>query len=283
MLFCAGAIISANSSNAQSVIYYWNFNNTAPASTDTFKPFINAIGSAAHFAYHCAYIDYVTPGDALNLQPADTAGSAIRFRNPSDSAVFFMPTNGFKNVKLSYSVMRTGSGAQTNQINYSTDGVTFKPVCATDATDSCNHYIDVAFVKHSFDFSLDAATQNNAFFAVSIAFQNGNTNASGNDRYDNITLTGTVLPGLEVINQAEVATSYILYPNPVSNNLQVAASADGEKTFAIYNVMGQKVYDGVASTQNFSVNTSSLNPGIYSISIRENKTGAVKVSKFTKG
>ncbi len=280
ILFCLGAIMLTSESKAQ-LIYYWNFNNMAPAATDTFKPSTNNGVATAHFNYHCSYIDYVTPGDALNLQPGDTAGSCIRFRNPSDSVVFFMPTTGFGNVIFSYSVMRTGSGAQNNVVSYTTDGTTFKPTSTIDAIDSSAYYVDLTFIRHSYNFSADAATHNNANFAVSIAFTNGNTNPSGNDRYDNVTLT-QIIAGLQVINQAEVKPSYKLYPNPVGNILEITASAEGEKSFSVFNVIGQKVFEGSSAMQYFTINTSNLNSGVYNITIKENSTGNLNTMKFVK-
>jgi hypothetical protein len=278
----AMCVFNTHSHAQATLVYYWDFNNMDSSAR---SPHYSAPGtSGAHYEYHCSYIDYNSPGDTfLNIQMGDTAGACLKARNPSDSLVFFMPTTYFQNIHLSYAEQRTTNGAQTNSVHYTVDGIHFIPSSVADAVDSSTYTTILnTWTLYTFNFSSDALTKNNPNFAVSIVFSNGNTNTSGNNRFDNVALKGDVIPGLSVLNQSTEVPTYQLYPNPVLNVLNINTSLDGEKSIAIYNVVGQKVYEGTEQTQQSSINTSAFNAGVYYINIRENSTGATTTMKFIK-
>ena len=56
----------------------------------------------------------------------------------------------------------------------------------------------------------------------------------------------------------------------------------GQKSFIVYNVMGQKIIQGVNDGKSFTINTSDLVTGMYYLNIRENETGNVTTMKFVK-
>jgi len=299
LLFCMVAMVAFNThSNAQSTIYLWDFN----AADTTVPPSYTAPGAgSASFDYWCAYIDYTT-GSFVNLQPGDYVGSCIRFRNPADSVTFIMPSTHYKNLKFSYAEQRTGSGASTNMVLYTRDGVNFIPTSAVDVIDSSTYTVDstdaltdtaaaTGWEFHTFSFAADTLTNNNPHFAITIVFVGVSGATSGNDRFDNVVLKGdttsaastdTTVANNGVKQIANVPTVYTLYPNPAGNTLDITADMDGDKTIVITDMVGQKVYSSAETGKHFTVNTAYLNPGYYFISIRENTTGAVNTMKFIK-
>jgi len=278
----SAVLFTTNCFGQATLIYYWDFNHIT--ATDTLNPVYSAPSLSAHFNYYCAYVDTLAGGGStINLQLGDTAGSCLRFRNPSDSVVFHMPTTYFQNIQFSYAVERTNNGDKNNTVKYSVDGVHFVSTSTVDLVDSSfyTNYFD-SFVLHTFNFAADPLTKNNANFAISITFTNGGSDTSGNDRFDNVALKGDVVPGLSVLNQQSAAPTYRLYPNPASNEININASTDDDKSVVVYNVLGQKVYDASATGSRLSINTSGLANGLYYVRIEEKATGMVTTIKFTK-
>lgn len=172
-LISSGVIPPGN----KTLIHYWNFNNTGNLLTPT-----NTIGSGA-IAVGGAYDD-VTPGTLLNTRNSSDSASAFRVRNPSTTMTLNLPTTGYKEAVLSFAVMRTGNGAQSNIITYTIDGTNYISTGLSSNTIT----VTETWTAYSIDFSGIAGVNDNSNFAVKITFDIGNTNASGNNRYDNITL-----------------------------------------------------------------------------------------------
>ena len=189
----AGNVITppVNTGN-DTLIYLWDFNSD---SATAFTPTMSIV-SGASLSYAGTSYDTVQPGTTLNAVGADTvlsAGSAsLRLRNPAGVFILTMPTTGYKNIVLKYAVDRTSKGSQQNVVTYTVDGVnwinTAIAAYATYTVDSIDTYNGFQLI--SLDFSSDTAVNNNPKFQVQINFANGNTNTSGNDRFDNITLYG---------------------------------------------------------------------------------------------
>lgn len=161
----------------KTLIHYWDFNDVANLITPT-----STIGGGA-IATDAAYDD-VTPGSSLNLRGSSDSASALRVRNPSNTMTISLPTTGYKEPVLSFVVMRTSSGAQSNIISYTVDGTNF----ITTGISSNTLTVTETWTAYSIDFSSITDVNNNSNFAVRITFDVGNTGTSGNDRYDNITL-----------------------------------------------------------------------------------------------
>lgn len=159
-----------------SLIHYWNFNGT-----DLLAP-THSIGNAG--LSYTATFDPVNEGTSLNARNQDVAGNALRLRNPASDLLIKIPTNGFKEIKVKYVVMRTGNGAQTNNIFYTLDGTNY----INTGLSNNSYPVTEAFVLQELDFSSIAGANNNANFGLKIEFADGNTNSSGNNRYDNLTV-----------------------------------------------------------------------------------------------
>jgi len=163
-------------------------------------------------------LDNLTPGASVNDLPLlgnDTASLAannlaVRARNPSENAFMYLyiPTTGYQDIKLNYALSASSSkGAFYNIFSYSIDGGnTWKNL--TKAMDTFNiggiYRPDTMQVINpvtatsgwypvNINFSSDAAVNNNPKFIVRWEFEGAGSNGtSGNDRYDNISVSGNI-------------------------------------------------------------------------------------------
>lgn len=165
------------------LIHYWNFNDASTLTT-LVKP--NQTTGGTSFTYLGAFFDEVTPGTDLNTKLASEAGSALRLRNPAGDCIIKMPTLGYKDVVLTYAVMRTGSGAQQQTISYSINGTDF----TSDGLTTSQIGISENFIINQFNFAGIPGITNNENFKIKISFSNGSENTSGNNRIDNLSLEG---------------------------------------------------------------------------------------------
>ena len=170
-------------------MHYWNFNDvslTTPTSTvgggDINFDFATVGGVTG-------YYDALSPSvTTLNARNGDPAGNALRVRNPCYDMIVKAPTSNYKNIQIKYVVARSNSGASTDSVFYSIDGNNF--ISAGLATPVYSPGIDPAYTLMSYNLSLIPAANNNPNFKFKIGFSNGNLGASGNNRFDNLTVEG---------------------------------------------------------------------------------------------
>jgi len=169
------------------LVHYWNFNNNASFTT-LITPTVTKGGGALNYT---AVWDEVTPGSLLNARNSDVDGSALRLRNPAGIFTITAPTTSYKNIKVSFAVMRTSNGAQTNTLTYTTDGTNYVSTGVTPA--SYNPSVEPDYMLVTYDLSSITTINNNSNFKIKIEFSNGNTGSSGNNRFDNIAIEGVHL------------------------------------------------------------------------------------------
>jgi len=198
MLLLCGSL--AQVAQAQSLVHYWNFNSlpsgtiTSPISADV-SAITGALTSIAYTGTGTGYLDNVE-GDVLNSQNGAPAGLGLRPRNPSDtrSLLVSFPTTGYENLMVKFATTRTTQGATEQNYAYSLDGgVTF---ITTDLPVTTYSPSATAYELVTLDFSNVPGVDDAANIVVRINF--GGTTAagtSGNNRFDNLTVTGTPLDG----------------------------------------------------------------------------------------
>ncbi|WP_034061348.1 T9SS type A sorting domain-containing protein [Lacinutrix jangbogonensis] len=106
-----------------------------------------------------------------------------------------------------------------------------------------------------------------------------NVDLFGNDRIFNTTVDmGAYEFGstLDVDNFEAEINEFKIYPNPVSNTLNIKMSQDFNKA-QVYNIQGQKVLESNTKT----INVSNLAAGLYLIQI-EDTNGATQTKRFIK-
>ena len=187
---------------APSLMHYWSFNDTLALMTPTYS-----FGGAAMNILPGLTTE-VTSGTGqdfagLNNRLEEVTGAHLRVNNPIGAVMTLsLPTTGYEEIVVMYETRRSGQGAGTQQISYSLDGTTFEPF-------GFIYVYDAAPVLHTFDFSEIPAADNNPDFALRIEFEQGSGNLTGNNRFDNITVDGIPLGGVNQPPYLEEALPFI--------------------------------------------------------------------------
>jgi hypothetical protein len=130
-------------------------------------------------------------GTTNNARLGDPAGQALSLQGGTSNAnngrnlTFNVSTAGFSNIIVSFATQGTSTGFNSNQFQYSLDGINFIDFGAP--------YVPAtAFGSLPFVFSLVGigGLNNNPNAAFRIVF-NGATSSTGNNRIDNIVVEGT--------------------------------------------------------------------------------------------
>ena len=178
---------------AQDLIHYWNFN--APSEgTPAWPVPVEANEGSGTLTYSFDESGIVSfGGSGTNAQNGDPAGDSFVVQGATDQANngehfdLNVSTEGFENIELAYATRGTGSGFDEQAIAYSTDGgSTFTDVETITPIES--------FALESIDLSGDAEVNDNPNLVIRITLDDS-TGSSGNNRFDNITVTGNPLNG----------------------------------------------------------------------------------------
>ncbi|MEC4051112.1 putative Ig domain-containing protein [Flavobacterium sp. SUN046] len=178
------------------LVHYWNFNSLTGTQT-TISPDLTLIPSSANITYNgtgAGYMDAFTPGYDVNAQNNEVAGSGIRARNPSDTRnlILTVPTTGYKKIVVQFAAAISSSGATTQNYSYSIDGTNY--TADGLSTSVFNPTTDPISSLVSLDFTSINTVDNNPNFKIKITFTGATASgATGNSRFDNITLKGIPL------------------------------------------------------------------------------------------
>ena len=195
-LICAVLICLAASQAAMAdELAVWNFNDSnlnVDHGSGTLTTNINA-----------ANVSFAA-GTTNNGRQGDIAGQALQLQGGTGTAnngrnlTFNVSTVGFSNIVVSFATQGTSTGFNSNQFQYSLDGISF--------IDFGSPYIPAtAFGSVPIIFSLAAIAglNDNPNAAFRIIF-NGASSATGTNRLDNIVVEGTTLPTSEIPEPASV-------------------------------------------------------------------------------
>jgi hypothetical protein len=185
----------APASMAQELIHYWNFNE--PASSPTWPQPLAANSGDGLITYTFVEGNVVSfGGTTTNAQGGDPMGGSFVVQNGSDAVnngryfELSVPTTGFEAITLSYATQRTSTGFDSQSFEYSLDGATFMPFTSITS-------IPGTYQLRSVDFSAVSGAENNPDFRIRVILDGGSsTSTAGNNRFDNITLTGLPLTGV---------------------------------------------------------------------------------------
>jgi hypothetical protein len=133
------------------------------------------------------------------------------------------------------------------------------------------------------NFSTVAAVNSNANFVVKmlVAGLNSHEQTSGNARFDNFSVWGTsTTTGVDELSAQ--AAGYDLYPNPAGSFVNLSGHYTGNKIITVYNLVGQTVSVTENHELQTTINTSSLNAGVYFVEIKEVETGNKYTVKLVK-
>jgi hypothetical protein len=184
-------ILSFNSLFSQTLLHYWNFNTTTSLEAHLAPSYTVGGGTLAYAGGSTGTIDLAggTGQDFsvanLNARNGDVSGNHLRNNLPIGSTLSFsLPTTGYSNVVFKYATRRSGSGAGTQHIEYSTNGSDYTLFTTINP-------VDGAPTLQTLDFSSIPATDNNPDFKIRISFSATGGGTAGNNRFDNVTLDGT--------------------------------------------------------------------------------------------
>ena len=241
--------------NPYTMIHFWHFNNTlpyngSPAVTvndlNNIYADYSALGGA--FIQHVdnpAFTDQplnqaivanndvdngsdVTGADTVNFRKGYgkfVESSYIRFRNPSDGEFFYMhaPTTYFNNLHFSFGVqVSSASGPQTLNYSYSVDGGT---TWESDSLQVAYYQVidESGWKKGTLNLSNIKRLANNPNLVLGFTTGMPNIATSGNIRWDNVVLEGTVLPP----TVASVTSNATATPLCSGDSLALSATAAG--------------------------------------------------------
>jgi hypothetical protein len=140
--------------------------------------------------FNAANISFAA-GTTNNIRLGDIAGQALSLQGGTSNAnngrniTFNVSTLGFQNIVVSLATQGTSTGFNSNQFQYSIDGVNF--------VDFGSPYVPAtSFGSVPIVFSLSAITDlnNNPNAAFRIVF-NGASSSTGNNRLDNLVVEGS--------------------------------------------------------------------------------------------
>lgn len=179
----------------QTLIHYWNFNNSTDEAT-LLAPTQSLLTGAAITRVPGGISAIQTTSNTgqgfeitnPNARNGDLAGTHLRFNDPiGGGLIFSLPTTGYQQVLVRYATRRSGSGAGTQIIEYSTDGgatfLFFTQIFPPNGDPTLQ----------TLDFSDIAAVDDNPDFQIRITFEQGGGGAVGNNRFDNFTLDANPL------------------------------------------------------------------------------------------
>ncbi len=170
------------------LLHYWNFNETANLLAPTFT-----LGGGA-IDFTLAAPAAVTSGTGQdffgeNARFGDPAGAHLRVNDPTGAVMFVeMPTTGYEEIVVLFETRRSGSGAGLQVIDYTTDGTSWQ--------NFTTNTIVATPVLTTLDFTEVPGVADNADVALRYTFLVGEGGEVGNNRFDNFTVEGRALPGV---------------------------------------------------------------------------------------
>jgi hypothetical protein len=161
-------------------IHQWDFEH----STDSLNPSYTLGGGTLT----------VVPSDATEVLRNSAAqgfdSAHLRINQPLGAMLHLgLPTIGFEHVRIAYETRRSGQGAGWHTLEYTTDGANWREL-ATYAVEEDDPQ------SRSFSLANVESANHNPAFALRLFFTQGAGGTAGNNRFDNITLTGVALPHL---------------------------------------------------------------------------------------
>lgn len=203
-LLLSATLLAIGASNAGgAIIAYWNFNGLT-TSTNNGITYAASSGSGT-ITVGVAASDNAGSnrginsfgGTTNNILNSDVAGQALTVQGGASESATPVQNNGatltievnltgMEDVIVSYATQKTGTGFNSNQFSYSTDGVSYTSFgSAYDLTTS--------FALKTFDLSSISALDNDSSVFFRVTFSGATSNA-GNNRIDNIQVNATAVP-----------------------------------------------------------------------------------------
>lgn len=214
-------------------IHCWDFNGTSPFTSPLN---IDNETTGGGDITHILNINFLKAFEGNTSNACDGSSAGLAFspeRGPSDSTGnngkyvdFEFSSLGYENIFLSFWTQKTSTGFNNNEVLYSVDGgSTFTSLEFYNPTS-----ISFGGGVEVFDFTTIPTVNDNSSLIIRIEF-NGATNSSGNNRIDNVKLSGTLITNNDEDSQVVSPTSQV--PDKTITSLDFATQAESIFSFDI--------------------------------------------------
>ena len=182
LIFALSIFLAASQAARADELAIWNFNDSdlnVDHGSGTLTSSLNVVNIL--FA----------AGTTNNARQGDTAGQALSLQGGTGTAnngrniTFNVSTIGFSNIVVSFATQGTSTGFNSNQFQYSLDGINFIDFGPPYAPATVFGTLPLVF-----SLAAIVGLNNNPNAAFRIVF-NGATSSTGNNRIDNIVVEGT--------------------------------------------------------------------------------------------
>ncbi|ASB49604.1 hypothetical protein CDL62_10845 [Alkalitalea saponilacus] len=249
----------------EDIIHYWHFNELPGGILTEVVADYSAFesGIITYPGTGDGYMDFFDNGSEYNLQMDADVGTALRVRNPAISRELIIdaPSSGFTNLHLTFEVHRSNNGPTQQNLHYSIDqGASWVPIALGYEIETDYHVI-------SFPLSAYAETENNANLQFRILFiGENNTGDAGNNRFDNILVSGNLIDGYTSTEQMELNHDSKPYPNPAKDYIHVNIAKDNS-IITLKNMSGQEVYRKRVHQGDHRIELNGISGGFYLLQI----------------
>lgn len=193
-----GAPLMSTAASAPVTLHYWDFNDAPATPTTAWAATIPATAGTGVLTHTFANTQNNT-GTTLNAE-TDVAGrdftvtAASGMQNEGRHFVLSVPTTGYEAIVLTYTTRRSDQGFTAQEVSYSIDGgatwqENFRTVTPITSTSSGAGNI---FRVETVDLTGVPGVKDNAQFQIRVTVDHGATSTSGNNRWDNIKVSGVV-------------------------------------------------------------------------------------------
>jgi len=244
-------------------IHYWHFNDLPKGELGQVDADIST-QSVTGFLYYSGvsdgYMDRVKEGTELNALEGDVAGNALRVRNPSNNRYldFEISTKNYEDIKISYAVTRTSKGSEKQRISYKTSSTGSWTLLKNILITEQYQLIDL-------DLSDKKNVSDNEDFMLRIGFTgDGAKNDSGNNRFDNIIVSGFSI--VTSVDSQEINVGISVYPNPVTDYVNIVSESRILRV-EISGINGQMLIKSKSDDFYDKINVSDLQNGLYILNI----------------
>nr|WP_321231939.1 choice-of-anchor J domain-containing protein [uncultured Psychroserpens sp.] len=228
-------LLIGNFGFGQTTIHCWDFNGTASGGNFNSSPINvdNRVTGDGQITHNITDAENFG-GNSGNACPGSASGAAFCPRpgsslvNNGSNFTLEFSSLGYENIVLSFYAQKTSSGFDNNQVSYSTDG-------GMNFTDFGAPFNPSSNVR-TFDFSSIPAINNNADLQIRITLDGG-SGSTGNNRYDNIKLEGTLVSSgpdnPDAFSAATISSSQIdlIYDdNTTTDNIVIVFDTDNTFT-----------------------------------------------------
>lgn len=186
-------LLLASSVLGQTSLHYWDF-NTGVSGTPwgTPIPATQTIGSGSlshpYGSNTDAFAGSTIDAPGFTSPTAGASFSVVGTATNNQAFILTVPTTGYQDVKFTYATRGTATGHTTHTIDYSTDGINYTNIATITGRNVTTYSLQTV------DFAAIGAADNNPDFKIRVTVS-GATATAGNNRFDNLRLSGAALSG----------------------------------------------------------------------------------------